>query len=114
MNGEQESVWNEQVMAWLKYYRGTCHRELTDRKRLIRISDVRTGIEPRHPEYKSRDKSCYSEWLRAWTTKDSEFQSRWGQVYSLLHVVQTGSGVHPAFCPMRTGGFSPGGKAVRS
>jgi hypothetical protein len=31
----------------------------------------------------------------SWTTEGSEFESRWGQEFSLLHVVQTGSGVHP-------------------
>jgi hypothetical protein len=30
----------------------------------------------------------------------------------LLHVVQTGSGVHPASCPMGTGGSFPGGKTA--
>jgi hypothetical protein len=37
----------------------------------------------------------------------SEFESRWGQEFSLLHVVQTGSGVHPTSYTMGTGGFSP-------
>jgi hypothetical protein len=37
---------------------------------------------------------------------------RWGQEFSLLHVVQTGSGVHPTSCPMGTGGSFPGGKAA--
>jgi hypothetical protein len=27
-----------------------------------------------------------------WTTEGSEFESQWGQEFSLLHVVQTGSG----------------------
>jgi hypothetical protein len=31
---------------------------------------------------------------------------------SLLHVVQTGSGVHPTSYPMSTGGSFPGGKAA--
>jgi hypothetical protein len=47
-----------------------------------------------------------------WTTKGSEFESRWGQEFSLLHVVQTGSGVHPASYTMDTGGSFPGGKAA--
>jgi hypothetical protein len=29
-----------------------------------------------------------------WTTKGSEFECRWGQEFSLLHVVQISSGVH--------------------
>jgi hypothetical protein len=29
------------------------------------------------------------------TTEGSEFEYRWGQEFSLLHVVQIGSGVHP-------------------
>jgi hypothetical protein len=41
-----------------------------------------------------------------------EFESRWGQEFSLLHVVQTGSGVHLTPYPMGTGGSFPGGKAA--
>jgi hypothetical protein len=48
----------------------------------------------------------------SWTTEASEFESRYGQEFSLLHVVQTGSGVHPTSYPMGTGGSSPGGKAA--
>jgi hypothetical protein len=33
-----------------------------------------------------------------------EFESRWGQEFSLLHVIQTGSGVHPTFYPLGTWG----------
>jgi hypothetical protein len=33
------------------------------------------------------------------------------QDYSLLHVVQTGSGAHPASYPVGTWGFFPGGKS---
>jgi hypothetical protein len=44
--------------------------------------------------------------------KGSEFESRWKQDLSFLHVVQTGSGAHPASYPMGTGGFFPGGKAA--
>jgi hypothetical protein len=47
-----------------------------------------------------------------WTTKGSEFESLWGQGFSLLHVVQTGSGAHTASFPMGTGGSFPGGKAA--
>jgi hypothetical protein len=35
-----------------------------------------------------------------------------GQEFSLLHVVQTGSGVHPTSYPMGTGGSIPEGKAA--
>jgi hypothetical protein len=41
----------------------------------------------------------------SWTTEVSEFEPRLGQEFSLLHVVQTGSGTHPASYPMGTGGF---------
>jgi hypothetical protein len=34
------------------------------------------------------------------------------QDFSLLHSVQTGSGVHPASYPMGTGGYFPGSKAA--
>jgi hypothetical protein len=45
-----------------------------------------------------------------WTTKGSEFESRWAQEFSLLHVVQIGSGTHPVSYPMGTGGLFPGVK----
>jgi hypothetical protein len=41
-----------------------------------------------------------------------EFKSRLGQEFSLLHFVQTGSGVHPTSHPMGTGGSFPGDKAA--
>jgi hypothetical protein len=41
------------------------------------------------------------------------FDSRQGQGYfSLRHHVQTGSGAHPAFYTMGTGGSLPAGKAA--
>jgi hypothetical protein len=45
-----------------------------------------------------------------WTTEGSEFESRYGQELSLLHVVQTGSGVHPTSYPMGMGALFPGVK----
>jgi hypothetical protein len=33
-----------------------------------------------------------------------DFESQWGQEFSVLHVVQTGSGVHPTSYPMGTQG----------
>jgi hypothetical protein len=45
-----------------------------------------------------------------WTTEGSE--SREGQEFSLLHVVRTGSGVHPTSFPMGTGGSFLGGEAA--
>jgi hypothetical protein len=41
-----------------------------------------------------------------WTTERLEFVFRKWQVFLRLHVVQTGSGAHPAFSPMSTGGSS--------
>jgi hypothetical protein len=35
-----------------------------------------------------------------------------GSEFSLIHIVQTGSGAHPASYPMGTGGSFPGGKAT--
>jgi hypothetical protein len=37
-----------------------------------------------------------------------EFESREGKRFSLLHIVQTGSGVHPTSYKMGTGGSFPG------
>jgi hypothetical protein len=44
--------------------------------------------------------------------KGSEFESRWGQEFSLLQIIQTGSEVPPTSYPMGTGGSFPGGKAA--
>jgi hypothetical protein len=41
-----------------------------------------------------------------------ELDSRQEQDVSLLHIVQTASGAHPASCPMSTGGSFSGGKTV--
>jgi hypothetical protein len=48
------------------------------------------------------------------TTDGSEFESRYDQEFSLLHVVQTGSGAHPASYPTDTpGALSSGVKRQR-
>jgi hypothetical protein len=47
-----------------------------------------------------------------WSTEGSEFESRYGQEFSHLHIVQTGSGVHPISYPIGTEGSFPEGKAA--
>jgi hypothetical protein len=47
-----------------------------------------------------------------WSTEGSELKCQYGQEFSLLHVVQTGSGVHSNSYPIGTGGSFPGGKAA--
>jgi hypothetical protein len=42
------------------------------------------------------------------------FKSRYGHGISLLHVVNTGSGIHSASYPMDTGGSSSESKAART
>jgi hypothetical protein len=42
------------------------------------------------------------------------FESRWGQEFSILHVVHMDSGANPASYPMGTEGSSPGGTAAVS
>jgi hypothetical protein len=52
-------------------------------------------------------------WLASgWMTEGLEFKSQWGQEFSVLHVIQTGSGVHPDSYPMGIGVSFPGGKAA--
>jgi hypothetical protein len=54
-----------------------------------------------------------SNWDVSWKTEN------WGSVlrkernYSFLHSIQSGSGTHPAFCPMDTIGSFPRSKAAR-
>jgi hypothetical protein len=47
-----------------------------------------------------------------WRTKGSEFESPSGQEFSLLYVVQAGSGANPASYPMGTAGSFPGGNVA--
>jgi hypothetical protein len=49
-----------------------------------------------------------------WTTEGSEFESRWGQEFSLLRVFQTDSGVHTTSYPMNTEVFFPVGKTIEA
>jgi hypothetical protein len=44
--------------------------------------------------------------------KRSEFETRWGKEFSLLHVVQTGFEIHPTSYRMGTGGSFPRGKVA--
>jgi hypothetical protein len=49
----------------------------------------------------------------SWTGEGLKFESQQGREFSLLKVVQTESGAHPASYPMVTGGSFQGGKASR-
>jgi hypothetical protein len=51
---------------------------------------------------------------RGWTAEGLGFESRQDKEFSLLHVVQTGSGVRPTYYPMSRGGSFPGSKAARA
>jgi hypothetical protein len=57
----------------------------------------------------TRARMAQSVWRLAmgWMTKGSELESWWGQEFSLLHVIQTGSGAHSASYPMGTRGTFP-------
>jgi hypothetical protein len=59
---------------------------------------------------KSRYSAVSQRLATGWTTKGSEFEFRWGQEFSLLPVVQTGSEAHPASYPMGSGGSFSGVK----
>jgi hypothetical protein len=52
----------------------------------------------------------YSVWIQAARQSDRGFESQYRQEFSLLHVVHTGSGAHPATYPMGTGGSLRRGK----
>jgi hypothetical protein len=45
-----------------------------------------------------------------WTTEGLEFESRYGEEFSLVQIVQTGSEVYPTSYPMGTGALSSGVK----
>jgi hypothetical protein len=49
-----------------------------------------------------------------WKTEGSEFETPEGQEFSVLYVVQTGSGAHPASYTMGNGGYFSGGKAAEA
>jgi hypothetical protein len=61
----------------------------------------------KEPGYRSR----YSDWLDD-RGVGVGVESRWGQKFSLLHVVQTGLVAHLTSYLMATGGSFPGGKAA--
>jgi hypothetical protein len=73
--------------------------------------------------YKSRFPHFLGSWLTdgsevvrlamGWTTRKSEFVFQWGQEFSLLHIIQTSYGAHPASYPIGTGGSFPRGKSNR-
>jgi hypothetical protein len=46
----------------------------------------------------------------SWTTEGSKFKSRYGKEFSILRVIQTGSGGHPVSYPMSTADSIPGVK----
>jgi hypothetical protein len=48
------------------------------------------------------------DWLRAGRNEGSEFKYRLGQEFSLLHIVQAGSGAHSASYTMDTGDKAEG------
>jgi hypothetical protein len=53
-------------------------------------------------------------WLATGSTPEgSEFKSWWGQDFSPLRVIQTGSGAYLAPYPVGTRGSFPGGKVAR-
>jgi hypothetical protein len=58
--------------------------------------------------------SRYSDWLRAGRPRGQSSESRLGQEFSFLHIVQTDSGAHPASYTMGTGGSFPEGKTARA
>jgi hypothetical protein len=55
--------------------------------------------------------SRYSDWLRAGWQRGQEIESLESQKFLLLHIIQTGCGVHITSCKMGTGALS-GGKAT--
>jgi hypothetical protein len=55
--------------------------------------------------------SLCSDWINAWK---AEFLFRWGQDFSLLYVVQTGSEAHPASYSWVLGVKRPGSEADHS
>jgi hypothetical protein len=57
---------------------------------------------------RSRDSVVGIATSYGWKTKSSEFEFRYGQEFSLLHVVQTGCGFHPTSYPVGTGGEAAG------
>jgi hypothetical protein len=77
------------------------------------LSVERTGLPftiPAGP-LRSRDSSvCIATDYRLDDQRGREFESRYVHKFLFLHVVQTGSGVHPTSYKMGTGGSFPGVK----
>jgi hypothetical protein len=83
------------------------------RKRLLKNlsawSETKIKLEPGAGCGAGIDQSV-ERLARDWTAEGSEFESREGQDFSLLHVVQTGSEAHPTSVPMSTRALSWGVK----
>jgi hypothetical protein len=71
---------------------------------------IRNSYYDTEPGWYSR----YSDLLRAGRPRGRSSSPDGGQKFSLLHVVQTGFGVHPTSYPMGTGGSFPVGKAAEA
>jgi hypothetical protein len=88
-----------EVMQYNRFY--TCcirhGRIVYDRDLFIKsaIKSADTRYCRLHAKQESRDSG--------WMTDVSEFESRQGHDFSLLHVVQTGSSTHPTSYPMGDG-----------
>jgi hypothetical protein len=105
MTDEFKRLWKEVVVTYLRYYliislklREVCHnnRFLAE---TWAVPWWYIGINNRVSECAvSRDSD----------SERSEFECRWSHEFSLLHVVQSGSGVHPNSYLMNTGALSPG------
>jgi hypothetical protein len=67
------------------------------------------GREPGSPRWEA---SVYSPELGHGLTEGFEFESRYALEFSLPHVVQTGSGVHPTSYPMGIGGKVAKGRSI--
>jgi hypothetical protein len=43
-----------------------------------------------------------------WMAEESTFESQYVKIFSPVHIIQTGSGAHPAFYPLGTRGKAAG------
>jgi hypothetical protein len=79
------------------------------RQTFVTQGALAVSLKPPPPKYNKNSSWGYSS-VGIATGYGLEFESRWGKKFSFLHIVQTGSGVHPTSYKIGTGGSFPGVK----
>jgi hypothetical protein len=84
----------------------------SDLNKIVHNAKISRGIGVKCFGMDLKHSSVIWRLVMGWTTEGSEFESRWGQEFCPLQVVQACSGVHPTSYPVGTRGSFLGSKAA--